>query len=185
MGREICIRIVHESRTMYMSRQVWICVLRFSVHMSFKGFKCAFERRTMGWLRLVGSLKLYVSFAKEPYKRDDLLQKRPIIWRSLLIVATPYLYWQKQMLTTLQTHMCLKSSECAHEFEGAVSSVHTSFKVQCAYVFWGGWVCIGVASYVYAQSWACVHMSLEGVCLEVESGLIVHMSFKVQFAYEF
>ena len=29
---------------------------------------------------------LYVSFAKEPYKRDDILQKRPIIWRSLLIV---------------------------------------------------------------------------------------------------
>ena len=31
------------------------------------------------WLRLVGSLKLQVSFAKEPYKRDDILQKRPII----------------------------------------------------------------------------------------------------------
>ena len=44
----------------------------------------------MGWLRLVGSLKLQVSFAKEPYKRDDILQKRPIILRSLLIVATPY-----------------------------------------------------------------------------------------------
>ena len=29
----------------------------------------------MGWLRLVGSLKLYVSFAEEPYKRDDILQK--------------------------------------------------------------------------------------------------------------
>ena len=43
----------------------------------------------MGWLRLVGSLKLQVSFAKEPYKRDDILQKRPIILRSLLIVATP------------------------------------------------------------------------------------------------
>ena len=26
----------------------------------------------MGWLRLVGSLKLLVSFAKEPYKRDDI-----------------------------------------------------------------------------------------------------------------
>jgi len=25
----------------------------------------------MGWLRLVGSLKLHVCFAKEPYKRDD------------------------------------------------------------------------------------------------------------------
>jgi len=33
----------------------------------------------MGWLRLVGSLKLQVSFAKEPYQRDDILQKRPII----------------------------------------------------------------------------------------------------------
>jgi len=43
----------------------------------------------MGWLRLVGSLKLFVSFAKEPYKRDYTLQKRPIILRSLLIVATP------------------------------------------------------------------------------------------------
>jgi len=43
----------------------------------------------MGWLRFVSSLKLQVSFAKEPYKRDDILQKRPIILRSLLIVATP------------------------------------------------------------------------------------------------
>ena len=32
-----------------------------------------------GWLRLVRSIKLYVSFAKEPYKRDDILQKTPII----------------------------------------------------------------------------------------------------------
>jgi len=34
---------------------------------------------TMGWIRLVGSLKLQVSFAKEPYKRDNILQKRPVI----------------------------------------------------------------------------------------------------------
>jgi len=45
----------------------------------------------IGWLRLVGSLKLQVSFAKEPYKRDYFLQKRPIIVRSLLILAAPYL----------------------------------------------------------------------------------------------
>ena len=44
----------------------------------------------MGWLRLVGALKVQVSFAKEPYKRDDILQKKPIILRRLLIVATPY-----------------------------------------------------------------------------------------------
>ena len=41
----------------------------------------------MGWLRLVGSLKLKVSNAKEPYKRDDILQKTLIIWRRLLIVG--------------------------------------------------------------------------------------------------
>ena len=44
---------------------------------------------SMGWLRLVGSLKLQVSFAKEPYKRDDILQKRPIILLILLTVAIP------------------------------------------------------------------------------------------------
>jgi len=48
----------------------------------------------MGWLWLVGSIKLQVSFAKEPYKRDNILQKRPIISSILLTVATPYLtYW--------------------------------------------------------------------------------------------
>jgi len=44
----------------------------------------------MGWLRLVGSLNLQVSFAKDPHKRDDILQKRPILLRSLLIAATLY-----------------------------------------------------------------------------------------------
>ena len=44
----------------------------------------------IAWLRSVGSFKLYVSFAKDTYKRDDILQKRRIIIWSLLIVATPY-----------------------------------------------------------------------------------------------
>jgi len=38
------------------------------------------------------SLKLQVSFVKETYKRDDILQNRPIILRSLLIEATPYIW---------------------------------------------------------------------------------------------
>ena len=46
----------------------------------------------MGWLQLVGSIKLKVSFAKESYKRDAILQKRPIILSILLTVATPYEY---------------------------------------------------------------------------------------------
>jgi len=50
---------------------------------------CIFVRVLLCTGRWVGSLKLQVSFAKEPYKRDDILQKRPILSRSLLIVATP------------------------------------------------------------------------------------------------
>jgi len=44
----------------------------------------------MGWLWLVGSIKSWVSFAKESYKRDNILQKRPIILSILPTVATPY-----------------------------------------------------------------------------------------------
>ena len=57
----------------------------------------------MGWLRLVASLKLYVSFAKEPYKRDDILQKRRMILRSLLIVATPYHRGWLQLVGSLES----------------------------------------------------------------------------------
>ena len=46
----------------------------------------------MGFLWLVGPIKLQVSLTKEPYKRDDILQKRPIIESILLAVATQYLY---------------------------------------------------------------------------------------------
>ena len=37
------------------------------------------EFNGMWWLRLVGSLKLWVSFAKEPHKIDNIWQKRPMI----------------------------------------------------------------------------------------------------------
>jgi len=62
----------------------------------------------MGWLRLVGFLKLQGSFAKEPYKRDDIPQKRPIILRSLLIVATPYWYPNPQFPLGLRICFFLK-----------------------------------------------------------------------------
>jgi len=43
--------------------------------------------KDMGWLPSVGSLKLYLSFAKKPYKRDIYSAKSPTILGSLLIVA--------------------------------------------------------------------------------------------------
>ena len=45
---------------------------------------------TMGWPRLVGSLKLQVFFAKEPSERDHILQQKPTFLRRLLTEATPY-----------------------------------------------------------------------------------------------
>ena len=47
------------------------------------------QKMTMGWLRLVGSLKWWVSFAEYSLFYRALLQKRPIIGRSSLIVANP------------------------------------------------------------------------------------------------
>ena len=61
--------------------QARYCCLAVPIHFSL-----------MGWLRLVGSIKVYASFAKEPYKRDYILQKRHMILSILLTVATPYLF---------------------------------------------------------------------------------------------
>ena len=76
---------------------------------------------TMGWLRLVGSSKKQVSFAKEPYTRDAILQKRPIILRSLLIVATPHVHTQLDQDVSL----CAHRSHVTHMNE-STSHIRTS-----------------------------------------------------------
>ena len=71
---------------------VFICRYVF-IHMYLYMYTCAnmcHHSTHMGRIWLVGPIKLYVSYAKEPYKRDDILQKRPIILSFLLTVATPY-----------------------------------------------------------------------------------------------
>jgi len=75
--------------------RVWLCV-RTRVQKEFWRVQdlqsnCISYRAihsVMGWLRLVGSLKLWVSFAEYRLFYRALLQKRPIILRSLLIEAT-------------------------------------------------------------------------------------------------
>jgi len=65
----------------------------FSIFIHVHVFVCVstwVSDRDMGWLRLVGSMKLQVSFAIEPYKRDDILQKTSIIYSILLTLATPW-----------------------------------------------------------------------------------------------
>ena len=75
-------------------------------------WRCEFA--SMGWLRWVSSLKLQASFAKEPYKRDDILQKRPIVLRSLLIEATPYTGLSMQASSqSTRSRFCSNSSRMA------------------------------------------------------------------------
>ena len=61
----------------------------------------AVQASSMGWLRLVGSLKLYVCFAEYRLFYRALLQKRPVFLRSLLVVATPG-YMQNKMLSYIK-----------------------------------------------------------------------------------
>jgi len=73
---------------------------------------CVVQVFVMGWLRLAGSLKLLVFFAKEPYKRDDILQKRRIILRGLRIVATPYESFCQLSVISLCYLMGCRSLSC-------------------------------------------------------------------------
>ena len=55
----------------------------------------------MGWLRLVGSFKSWVCFAKEPYKRDDILQKRTYNFKEPTNRSHPICKWGSFDITTL------------------------------------------------------------------------------------
>jgi len=70
---------------------VYVYIHRNMYESIYSWCHCSVSLTHMGWLRLVGSIKLQVSFAKEPFKRDCILQKSPMIWSIVLTVATPYL----------------------------------------------------------------------------------------------
>jgi len=74
-------------------------------------FKVASPKGHMGWLWLVGSLKIWVSFAEYSIFYRVLLQKRPIILRSLIIVATPYRAAKTKVRTSVsnQISVCSKA----------------------------------------------------------------------------
>jgi len=74
----ICIHIYCIYTNTYSSTCVWdlLHVQRYIFEISYISgtFLCIYIMKcTMGWLRLVGSYKLLVSFAKEPGKRDYIL----------------------------------------------------------------------------------------------------------------
>ena len=69
----------------------------------------------MQWLQVVGSLNLQVSFAKEPYERDDILQKRPKILRRLLIIGAPkYTQIHNYVCLCIRIHKFVYTNACVY-----------------------------------------------------------------------
>jgi len=85
----------------------------------------------MGLLRWVSSFKLEVSFAEYSLVCRALLQKRPIILRSLLIEATPYQNWAllsgglDYTCVTCLIHLCIYICE---------TCIYTWFQM-CVYIY--------------------------------------------------
>ena len=105
----------------------------------------AFRSRTMGWLRLVGSLKLQVSLAKETCKRGYILQKRPIILRSLLIVATPYHDTQIYLFMYLHMFMYI------YEYVYIYMYIHIS-NILCIYIHTEIYIDNFIYMYIYISN---------------------------------
>jgi len=110
-------------------------------------------RVNMGWLRLVGSLKLWVSFVKEPYKRDYVLQKRPIILRSLIIVATPYVY----------PHTCVSKyiHVYAYIYIGMIYIYVNIWWISCTHTFICICVHIRICTYTHTHINIQIHLSID------------------------
>ena len=88
---EVCQKNPYEVATI--SRLLRIIGLFYRIWSLSHGSFAHLHRAMQMWYgvaTIVGSLKLEVSFAKQPYQRDVCSAKRPIILRSLLIVATPH-----------------------------------------------------------------------------------------------
>ena len=117
----------------------------------------------MGWLHLVGSFKIWVSFAKEPYKRDPVLQKRPIILRSLRIEATPYALYDSFICVTSRVDVCAMThpSVCHDSFICVTWRIRTHYTTHlCVYHFtlicvpWLIHMCDSTHSYVWRDPYA-------------------------------
>ena len=95
-------------------------------------------RSFIGCLRLEGSLKLWVYFAKEPYKRDYILQNRPnpipvTCPMNTQEMHTSFMYYSRRViysiLTCVVTHayMCRGSfytSDIPHEYTRDAHEFH-------------------------------------------------------------
>ena len=125
----------------------------------------------VGWLRLVGSLKC-VSFAKEPYKRDYILQKKPIILRSLLSIAATYGWIRAYQLSPIKsehthpyapTALLYKAVRAGGSLISQISWMLFHSKLRyimniyiCVYIY--VYVCIYVYVYIYIFTYVYIYI---------------------------
>jgi len=95
----------------------------------------------MGWLRLVGSFKLQVSFAKEPYKRDDILQKRPIYFKEPNS--------RSHLISYMFMNMYFSEYLCINVY------IYALYILICV---WKVCMCVCVCVYIYTYVYACVYV---------------------------
>jgi len=89
-------------------------------------------------------LKITGLFCKTAYKRDYILQKRPVILRSLLVVATPYHTWFIHLCDV--THSCV----CRDVFMCAMEHPHVWTHMN---------ICIYMCIYIHTHICTCIHTS--------------------------
>jgi len=89
--RALLREMTYEDKASYDSTPPCVCV-RSKVSCTQNSSICRslyLSNTDLGWLRFVGSLKSWAFFAEYSIFCRAFLQKRPVILRSLLIVATP------------------------------------------------------------------------------------------------
>ena len=135
--------IFHTIQPLYII-QILTCVYTYSIYICI--YTYTYVTYVMGWLRLVGCLKIQVSFAKELYKRDLYSAKRPVFLSILLIVATPYcgLYmYPFRYLCTYIMFMCSFIYLCAN--------IHVFMYIHHVNVFFYLFMCIHIISSISAM----------------------------------
>jgi len=116
----------------------------------------------MRWLRLVDSQKTQVSFAKEPYQKDYILQKRPISLRSLLITATTIGANAPSLQPGCEGCMCVCVGRgwVGHNREPVFTwlmwmwflSCVTSVKESCHMYEWVNFTCVNDSRHIHEQA---------------------------------
>jgi len=79
---EFCSHFIYSMHNTFPVIDLWkyICMKYIPAHMSVDSMYIVKHECAYYWVPTIRRLlKLYVSFAKEPYIRDDILQKRPMI----------------------------------------------------------------------------------------------------------